>query len=69
MMPRMQFGLKTLFAITTLAAVGCLTLPQPIRAIRRWLQPTHLSGYQMVSPRIAIMEEDESLLGIPEIDR
>lgn len=65
-MPRPQFGLKSIFFVMTLAAVGCVVLPRPIRALRHWLQPPEMSMmYQMVSPRMVIVEEDEALLAIP----
>ena len=66
-MPRPQFSLKTLLVATTLVAVLCVVLPRPIRAVRRWLSPTQ-SIVQEVSPRILILEEDETQLAIPDTD-
>ena len=65
-MRRPQFTLKMMLWLMVLVAVGCLVLPRPLGAVRRWLWPPEVYPLgQIVSPRIEIIDEDEALLGVP----
>ncbi|HVX10195.1 MAG TPA: hypothetical protein VHC22_03235 [Pirellulales bacterium] len=71
-MPR-QLSLKSLLWLMVVVGVGCVTLPRPIEAVKRWLWPQtswvcgELDGGRFfVTPHIVITDEEEALRGVPE---
>jgi hypothetical protein len=65
-MHRPQFRLRSLFILTAIVAVGCWVGPPVLREVRTNLRPSRPTQSCIHGmARIVILEEDESLLGIP----